>query len=63
VTSTEEAIVPRTIVITGTSSGLGKFCVERFAGEGRNVVPLGGSWWAALGDWPDPLRIKVKVDP
>src|SRR5919198_6620272 len=28
----------RTIVITGTSSGIGKLCVERFAAEGWNVV-------------------------
>ena len=27
-----------TIVITGTSSGIGKLCVERFAAEGWNVV-------------------------
>jgi NAD(P)-dependent dehydrogenase (short-subunit alcohol dehydrogenase family) len=30
--------VPRTIVLTGTSSGFGKLCVERFADEGWNVV-------------------------
>ena len=30
--------MPRTIVITGTSSGFGKLCVERFAAEGWNVV-------------------------
>src|ERR1700761_1823857 len=29
---------PRTIVITGTSSGFGKLSVERFAAEGWNVV-------------------------
>jgi NAD(P)-dependent dehydrogenase (short-subunit alcohol dehydrogenase family) len=28
----------RTIIITGTSSGFGKLCVERFAAEGWNVV-------------------------
>ena len=28
----------RTIVITGTASGFGKLCVERFAAEGWNVV-------------------------
>ncbi len=28
----------RTIVITGTSSGFGKLCVERFAAEGWNVA-------------------------
>jgi NAD(P)-dependent dehydrogenase (short-subunit alcohol dehydrogenase family) len=33
-----EASVPRTIVITGTSGGFGKLCVERFAAEGWNVV-------------------------
>jgi NAD(P)-dependent dehydrogenase (short-subunit alcohol dehydrogenase family) len=37
-TSTQEASVPRTIVTTGTSSGFGKLCVERFAAEGRNVA-------------------------
>ena len=30
--------MPRTIVITGTSSGFGKLRVERFAAEGWNVV-------------------------
>src|ERR1700753_2890371 len=30
--------MPRTIVITGTSSGFGKLTVERFAAEGWNVV-------------------------
>jgi NAD(P)-dependent dehydrogenase (short-subunit alcohol dehydrogenase family) len=30
--------VPRTIVITGTSSGFGKLCVERFAAEGWDVA-------------------------
>jgi NAD(P)-dependent dehydrogenase (short-subunit alcohol dehydrogenase family) len=30
--------VPRTIVITGTSSGFGKLCVERFAAGGWNVA-------------------------
>jgi len=30
--------VPRTIVITGTSSGFGKLRVERFAAGGRNVA-------------------------
>jgi NAD(P)-dependent dehydrogenase (short-subunit alcohol dehydrogenase family) len=30
--------VPRTIVITGTSSSFGKLCVERFAAGGRNVA-------------------------
>jgi NAD(P)-dependent dehydrogenase (short-subunit alcohol dehydrogenase family) len=35
---TKEANMPRTIVITGTSSGFGKLTVERFAAEGWNVV-------------------------
>jgi NAD(P)-dependent dehydrogenase (short-subunit alcohol dehydrogenase family) len=30
--------VPRTIVITGTSSGFGKLCVERSAAGGWNVA-------------------------
>jgi len=30
--------VPRTIVITGTSSGFGKLRVERFAAGGWNVA-------------------------
>jgi NAD(P)-dependent dehydrogenase (short-subunit alcohol dehydrogenase family) len=38
VTSTGEASVLRTIVITGTSSGFGKLCVERSAAGGWNVA-------------------------
>ncbi|HJY94310.1 MAG TPA: hypothetical protein VJ371_05110 [Streptosporangiaceae bacterium] len=30
--------MPRTIVITGTSSGFGKLCVERFAAGGWDVA-------------------------
>jgi NAD(P)-dependent dehydrogenase (short-subunit alcohol dehydrogenase family) len=30
--------VPRTIVITGTSGGFGKLCVERSAAGGWNVA-------------------------
>ena len=30
--------MPRTIVTTGTSSGFGQVCVERFAAEGWNVA-------------------------
>src|SRR6201995_6180757 len=36
--NTKESNMRRTIVITGTSSGFGKLCVERFAAEGWNVV-------------------------
>jgi len=30
--------VPRTIVLTGTSGGFGKLCIERSTAEGWNVA-------------------------
>src|ERR1700749_3634971 len=56
--------MPRTIVITGTSSGFGKLCVERFAAEGWNVVATvrKESDLAVHGDLPAVRTLLLNVD-
>jgi NAD(P)-dependent dehydrogenase (short-subunit alcohol dehydrogenase family) len=56
--------MPRTIVITGTSSGFGKLCVERFAAEGWNVVATvrKESDLAVHGDLPGVRTLLLNVD-
>ena len=56
--------MPRTIVITGTSSGFGKLCVERFAAEGWNVVATvrKESEIAVHGDLPSVRTLLLNVD-
>jgi NAD(P)-dependent dehydrogenase (short-subunit alcohol dehydrogenase family) len=53
-----------TIVITGTSSGFGKLCVERFAAEGWNVVATvrKDSDLAVHGDLPGVRTLLLNVD-
>jgi NAD(P)-dependent dehydrogenase (short-subunit alcohol dehydrogenase family) len=54
----------RTIVITGTASGFGKLCVERFAAEGWNVVATvrKESDLAVHGDLPNVRTLLLNVD-
>jgi NAD(P)-dependent dehydrogenase (short-subunit alcohol dehydrogenase family) len=54
----------RTIVITGTASGFGKLCVERFAAEGWNVVATvrKESELAVHGDLPSVRTLLLNVD-
>jgi NAD(P)-dependent dehydrogenase (short-subunit alcohol dehydrogenase family) len=54
----------RTIVITGTSSGFGKLCVERFAAEGWNVIATvrKDSDLAVHGDLPGVRTLLLNVD-
>src|ERR1700753_1058536 len=61
---TEERAMPRTIVITGTSSGFGKLSVERCAAEGWNVVaPVRKeSDLAVHGDLPGVRTLLLNVD-
>src|ERR1700761_4136032 len=61
---TKEANMPRTIVITGTSSGFGKLCVERFAAEGWSVVATvrKESDLAVHGDLPGVRTLLLNVD-
>jgi NAD(P)-dependent dehydrogenase (short-subunit alcohol dehydrogenase family) len=56
--------MPRTIVITGTSSGFGKLCVERFAAEGWNVVATvrKESDLTVHGDLPGVHTVVLNVD-
>ena len=56
--------MPRTIVITGTASGFGKLCVERFAAEGWNVVATvrKESDLAVHGDLPGVHTVLLNVD-
>jgi NAD(P)-dependent dehydrogenase (short-subunit alcohol dehydrogenase family) len=54
----------RTIVITGTASGFGKLCVERFAAEGSNVLATVRNErdLAVHGDLPGVHTVLLNVD-